>query len=75
MYGPTTWTRGQDPHHRPELSRHHDPGPSAGLITPANIAGAGPVGLVSTSGTLTYQMMYELRDFGFSISVGLAGTR
>ena len=26
-------------------------------ITPANITGAGPVGLVSKSGTLTYQMM------------------
>ena len=35
-------------------------------ITPHTIAGKGPVGLVSKSGTLTYQMMYELRDYGFS---------
>ena len=32
-----------------------------------------PVGLVSKSGTLTYQMMYELRDFGFSTSIGIGG--
>ncbi|HEX5968209.1 MAG TPA: succinate--CoA ligase subunit alpha, partial [Intrasporangium sp.] len=31
-------------------------------ITPANITGKGPIGLVSKSGTLTYQMMFELRD-------------
>ncbi|ODR10667.1 succinate--CoA ligase subunit alpha [Mycolicibacillus koreensis] len=42
-------------------------------ITPANITGAGPVGLVSKSGTLTYQMMYELRDFGFSTAIGIGG--
>lgn len=42
-------------------------------ITPANISGPGPVGLVSKSGTLTYQMMYELRDFGFSTSIGIGG--
>lgn len=42
-------------------------------ITPANITGPGPVGLVSKSGTLTYQMMFELRDFGFSTSVGIGG--
>ena len=29
-------------------------------ITPANITGTGKIGLVSKSGTLTYQMMYEL---------------
>src|SRR3954462_6080305 len=34
-------------------------------ITPHTIAGKGPIGLVSKSGTLTYQMMYELKDFGF----------
>jgi succinyl-CoA synthetase alpha subunit len=28
---------------------------------------------VSKSGTLTYQMMYELRDFGFSTSIGIGG--
>ncbi len=42
-------------------------------ITPANITGTGPVGLVSKSGTLTYQMMYELRDFGFSTAIGIGG--
>lgn len=42
-------------------------------ITPANISGAGPIGLVSKSGTLTYQMMYELRDFGFTTAIGIGG--
>jgi len=42
-------------------------------ITPANITGTGPVGLVSKSGTLTYQMMFELRDFGFSTAIGIGG--
>ncbi|MGA9491340.1 MAG: succinate--CoA ligase subunit alpha [Mycobacterium sp.] len=49
------------------------PGQSLVGITPANITGAGPVGLVSKSGTLTYQMMYELRDFGFTTSIGIGG--
>jgi succinyl-CoA synthetase alpha subunit len=42
-------------------------------ITPANITGSGPIGLVSKSGTLTYQMMFELRDFGFSTAIGIGG--
>ena len=42
-------------------------------ITPASITGKGPIGLVSKSGTLTYQMMYELRDFGFSTAIGIGG--
>lgn len=42
-------------------------------ITPANIAGKGPIGLVSKSGTLTYQMMFELRDLGFSTAIGIGG--
>ncbi|HWJ68125.1 MAG TPA: succinate--CoA ligase subunit alpha [Nocardioides sp.] len=49
------------------------PGESLAGITPHTIAGKGPVGLVSKSGTLTYQMMYELRDFGFSTAVGIGG--
>ena len=49
------------------------PGEALAGITPANITGKGPVGLVSKSGTLTYQMMYELRDFGFSTSIGIGG--
>jgi succinyl-CoA synthetase alpha subunit len=49
------------------------PGKSNAGIIPANIAGPGKVGLVSKSGTLTYQMMYELRDYGFSTAVGIGG--
>ena len=49
------------------------PGKSNVGIIPADIAGAGPIGLVSKSGTLTYQMMYELRDIGFSSGVGIGG--
>src|SRR5215217_6531529 len=45
------------------------PGEALAGITPANITGPGPVGLVSKSGTLTYQMMFELRDFGFFIDI------
>ena len=47
------------------------PGESLAGITPHTIAGKGPIGLVSKSGTLTYQMMYELRDIGFSTCVGI----
>jgi succinyl-CoA synthetase alpha subunit len=50
------------------------PGKSNAGIIPATIApNAGRIGLVSKSGTLTYQMMYELRDFGFSTAVGIGG--
>jgi succinyl-CoA synthetase alpha subunit len=49
------------------------PGKSNAGIIPADITSAGRVGLVSKSGTLTYQMMYELRDFGFSSAVGIGG--
>src|SRR5215218_4237325 len=49
------------------------PGEALAGITPATIAGKGPVGLVSKSGTLTYQMMYELRDHGFSTAIGIGG--
>ncbi len=49
------------------------PGESLAGITPHTIAGKGPVGLVSKSGTLTYQMMYELRDYGFSTAIGIGG--
>jgi succinyl-CoA synthetase alpha subunit len=49
------------------------PGRSNAGIIPADITKAGRVGLVSKSGTLTYQMMYELRDFGFSSCVGIGG--
>ncbi len=49
------------------------PGESNVGITPANITGPGRIGLVSKSGTLTYQMLYELRDLGFSTAVGIGG--
>ncbi|MEU3494205.1 succinate--CoA ligase subunit alpha [Kitasatospora cineracea] len=49
------------------------PGQSNAGIIPANITGPGKIGLVSKSGTLTYQLMYELRDLGFSSAVGIGG--
>ena len=49
------------------------PGKSNAGIIPPNITKQGPIGLVSKSGTLTYQMMYELRDIGFSTAVGIGG--
>ena len=65
---------GHDAAHRPELPRPDQPRASP---TPASSRptspGPGRIGLVSKSGTLTYQMMYELRDFGFSTAVGIGG--
>jgi succinyl-CoA synthetase alpha subunit len=49
------------------------PGKSNAGIIPADITTPGRIGLVSKSGTLTYQMMYELRDIGFSTAVGIGG--
>lgn len=49
------------------------PGQSNAGIIPSDITPPGRIGLVSKSGTLTYQMMYELRDFGFSTAVGIGG--
>ena len=49
------------------------PGKSNAGITPWNISGAGPIGLVSKSGTLTYQMMFELREIGISTAIGIGG--
>jgi succinyl-CoA synthetase alpha subunit len=49
------------------------PSKSLAGIIPANISGPGKMGLVSKSGTLTYQMMYELRDVGFSTAIGIGG--
>ncbi len=51
------------------------PGQSNAGIIPGDITGAGRIGLVSKSGTLTYQLMYELRDIGFSTAVASAATR
>ncbi|HEX3258350.1 MAG TPA: succinate--CoA ligase subunit alpha [Pseudonocardia sp.] len=49
------------------------PGKSNAGIIPADITGPGSIGLVSKSGTLTYQMMYELREIGFSTAIGIGG--
>ncbi|GAA1164433.1 succinate--CoA ligase subunit alpha [Streptomyces hebeiensis] len=50
------------------------PGQSNAGIIPADIAAKpGRIGLVSKSGTLTYQLMYELREIGFSTAVGIGG--
>ncbi|MEV5984379.1 succinate--CoA ligase subunit alpha [Streptomyces sp. NPDC052051] len=49
------------------------PGQSNAGIIPADITKPGRIGLVSKSGTLTYQMMYELRDIGFTTCVGIGG--
>jgi len=49
------------------------PGQSNAGIIPGDITKPGRIGLVSKSGTLTYQMMYELRDIGFSTCVGIGG--
>ena len=49
------------------------PGRANAGIIPADIAGPGRIGLVSKSGTLTYQMMYELREYGFSTAIGIGG--
>ena len=49
------------------------PGEALAGITPASITGTGPIGLVSKSGTLTYQMMFELRDIGVSTGIGMGG--
>ncbi|MBU6146851.1 MAG: succinate--CoA ligase subunit alpha [Actinomycetales bacterium] len=49
------------------------PGQSNAGITPWDITGEGPIALVSKSGTLTYQMMYELRDLGFATAIGIGG--
>ncbi|MEV8314379.1 succinate--CoA ligase subunit alpha [Streptomyces sp. NPDC059900] len=49
------------------------PGQANAGIIPADITKPGRVGLVSKSGTLTYQLMYELRDIGFSTCVGIGG--
>ncbi len=67
--------RGQEhPHHRPELPRHHHARRVPGRHHALQHLGLGPVGLVSKSGTLDlYQMMFELRDHGFSTAIGIGG--
>ncbi len=72
------WARAGQLGHRTRIIGPNCPGvispglSNAGII-PADISGPGKIGLVSKSGTLTYQMMYELREFGFSSAVGIGG--
>lgn len=42
-------------------------------IIPDGIVPRGPLGLVSKSGTLTYQLMGELSDIGFTACLGVGG--
>jgi succinyl-CoA synthetase alpha subunit len=49
------------------------PGKSNAGIIPGDITQSGRIGLVSKSGTLTYQMMFELSDIGFSTCLGIGG--
>ena len=63
----------QDPDHRAELPGPRLPRQVQRRHHPGRHHPAGKIGLVSKSGTLTYQMMYELRDIGFSTAVGIGG--
>lgn len=42
-------------------------------ITPDGITNPGPIGLVSKSGTLTYQLMAEVAEIGISTALGIGG--
>lgn len=48
------------------------PGANLGII-PDGIVRRGPLGLVSKSGTLTYQLMGELSEYGFTACLGVGG--
>ncbi len=71
--GPTTSRRATRPGSSAQLPRHHHPGRGARRHHPGEHRRYGPVGLVSKSGTLTYQMMFELREYGFSTAIGIGG--
>ena len=58
----------------PGLITLGNPGVNLGII-PDGIVGRGPLGLVSKSGTLTYQLMGELSDIGFTACLGAGGDR
>nr|WP_273399825.1 succinate--CoA ligase subunit alpha [Bifidobacterium indicum] len=53
-------------------SRTDAKGTNLGII-PDGIVGRGPIGLVSKSGTLTYQLMGELASIGFTACLGIGG--
>ncbi|MEV7630050.1 succinate--CoA ligase subunit alpha [Actinoplanes sp. NPDC089786] len=70
------WSRARDSRTRiigPNCPGLISPGRANAGIIPADITGPGRIGLVSKSGTLTYQLMHELRDIGFSTCVGIGG--
>jgi succinyl-CoA synthetase alpha subunit len=72
----TVWARARNSATRiigPNCPGLISPGRANAGIIPFDITGAGPIGLVSKSGTLTYQLMHELRDIGFSTGVGIGG--
>ena len=73
-----TWMRAYAADHGVQIIGPNCPGiisPEECLvgIIPANITGKGKIGLVSKSGTLTYQLMYELSDIGFTTAIGIGG--
>ncbi len=53
-------------------ANENEHGVNLGII-PDGIVGRGPLGLVSKSGTLTYQLMGELSDIGFTACLGAGG--
>ena len=73
-----TWMRAYAADHGVQISGPNCPGiisPARSNvgITPPDITGPGPLGLVSKSGTLTYQLMHELSDLGFTTCIGIGG--
>ena len=73
-----TWMRAYAADHGvqiigPNCPRIISPARSNVGITPPDITGPGPLGLVSKSGTLTYQLMHELSDLGFTTCIGIGG--
>ena len=63
-----TWMRAYAADHGVQII-----GPNCPGIPPPDITGPGPLGLVSKSGTLTYQLMHELSDLGFTTCIGIGG--
>ena len=73
-----TWMRAYAAEHGVQIIGPNCPGiisparSNVGIIPP-DITGPGPLGLVSKSGTLTYQLMHELSDLGFTTCIGIGG--